>query len=252
MAGLIRRYAPKPLRAPLLNALPLVKKLIYFGFGRYCPVCKSNVRSFRPHGLARRPDAVCPVCGAPERLRLAWLFLDRQKGLFAGASKKMLHIAPEQKVAQLFKAIEGIDYLSADLDESRAMVKMDISEIDYPDNTFDIIYCCHVLEHVPDDNKAISEFYRVLTEGGIAIIQVPITTEVTFEDPSITDPAERERVFGLYDHLRRYGLDVKNRFEKAGFKVQLFTPADFQNIKNVSKMALRDETLFLCKKNPAT
>lgn len=251
MAGLIRRYAPKPLQGTLLNALPLVKKIVYFGFGRYCPVCNSSVRSFKPHGVARRPDAICPVCGAPERLRLAWLFLDRHMGLFAGASKKILHIAPEERVANKLKAIAENDYLSADLDESRAMVKMDICEIDYPDKTFDIIYCCHVLEHVPDDNKAMREFYRVLTEGGIAIIQVPITTEVTFEDPSITDPAERERVFGLYDHLRRYGPDVRNRFETAGFEVRLFTPADFQNVKNISKMALRDETLFLCKKNPA-
>lgn len=252
MAGLIRRFAPKPLQGPLLRALPLFKKIAYFGFGRYCPVCKSNVRSFKPFGVGDRPEARCPVCGAFERFRFSWLFLDQKKALFSGTSKKMLHLAPEQMLADRFKAIEGIDYLSADLDESRAMVKMDITDIDYPDNTFDIIYCSHVLEHVPDDNKAMREFYRVMTENGFAIIQVPITAEVTFEDPSITDPAEREKAFGQFDHLRQYGPDVKQRLESAGFAVQLFTPVDFQDVENVSKMALKKATLFLCRKNPAT
>lgn len=252
MAGLIRRYAPKALVGPLLRALGVVKKLVYFGFGRYCPVCGSNVRSFQKTGVNKRPDGRCPVCGAPERLRLAWLFLDRRSELFDRPSKKILHIAPEERVAQKLRAIAGEDYISADLDESRAMVKMDVTQIDYPDNSFDIIYCSHVLEHVGDDHKAIREFYRVLADDGFAIVQVPITADVTFEDASVTDPAERERVFGQYDHLRRYGPDVKQRLENAGFQVRLITPSDFQDVKNVSKMALKNSTLFLCEKNHAT
>ena len=138
------------------------------------------------------------------------------------AHKKMLHVAPEEQLSRLFGSALGIDYLSADLLSSNAMIRMDIMDIQYPDETFDVIYCSHVLEHVSDDRKAMRELHRVLRTGGWAILQVPISTaEVTFEDPKITRPKERERAFGQFDHVRRYGADYKDRLEDAGFSVEV-------------------------------
>ena len=103
------------------------------------------------------------------------------------------------------------------------MEKMDITQIDYPDNTFDCILCNHVLEHVPNDLKAMQEIERVLKPGGWAILQVPIAFDLddTLEDPSITEEEDRYRVFGQRDHVRLYGSDYKHRLEQAGLKVKL-------------------------------
>jgi SAM-dependent methyltransferase len=134
----------------------------------------------------------------------------------------MLHVAPEAQLSRLFASASGIDYLSADLFSSTAMVRMDITDIEYPDETFDVIYCSRVLEHVSDDRKAMRELHRVLRTGGWAILKVPISTaEETFEDPTITTREERERAFGQFDHVRRYGADYKDRLEDAGFFVHV-------------------------------
>jgi 2-polyprenyl-3-methyl-5-hydroxy-6-metoxy-1,4-benzoquinol methylase len=106
-----------------------------------------------------------------------WLYMTQKTSLFDGNQKKMLHVAPEPELSQLFQKADYINYLSADLSAPNAMVKMDITDIQYPDNTFDVIYCSHVLEHIPDDRKAMREFYRVLKPGGWAIVQVPVTAE---------------------------------------------------------------------------
>jgi SAM-dependent methyltransferase len=129
------------------------------------------------------------------------------------------------------------------------MVKMDITDIQYPDDTFDVIYCSHVLEHVQDDRKAIGEFYRVLKPGGWAILQVPITADTTFEDPKIINPKERERLFGQYDHARRYGPDYKDRLMEPGFSVTVdgsVRGLDNQAIRRFGLM--RNEDVYFCQK----
>ena len=141
-----------------------------------------------------------------------------------------------------------VEYVSADINPDRAMVQMDIADIHYPDNTFDIIHCSHVLEHVPDDIQAMRQLCRVLKHGGCAIVAVPITAKETFQDPSVTTPAERERIYGLYDHLRRYGPDVEQRLAKAGFDVQCVRPQDFIATEDIARMRIGDETIFLCRK----
>jgi SAM-dependent methyltransferase len=133
----------------------------------------------------------------------------------------MLHIAPEPQLSRLFKKRPYLQYLSGDIDSPEAMVKMDITDIRDSDASFDVIYCSHVLEHVPDDRKAMAEFYRVLKPGGWAVLQVPITAEVTLEDPSVTSPEERERLFGQCDHVRRYGQDYVERLRSARFTVKV-------------------------------
>lgn len=189
-------------------------------------MCETAVRRFLPRGSPRRRGAKCPLCGSLERHRLAWLFLARSTNLLDGTPKRLLHIAPEPAVQAHLQATPGIDYLSADLDSPQAMVSMDIQEIAYPDESFDVIVCSHVLEHVPDDKRAMRALRRVLSGGGWAVLNVPITASATVEDPSVTDPAERKRSFGQSDHVRRYGPDYADRLRHAGFAVEVVTAAD--------------------------
>ena len=145
----------------------------------------------------RRPPAQrgarCPVCGSLERHRLSLKYMVERTDLFDGRPKRMLHVAPERQLSKIFQAQKYIDYLSVDLRMPAAMAKMDITELLLPDDAFDVIYCSHVLEHVVDDRKAMRELHRVIKPDGWAILQVPISGEVTLEDPSITTSEERQR-----------------------------------------------------------
>ncbi len=169
--------------------------------------------------------------------------------MFDGRLKRMLHVAPEPQLARLFQRARYIDYLSADLGSPRAMVKMDITNIQYPANHFDVIYCSHVLEHVPNDRQAMREFHRVLKHDGWAVLQVPITAETTFEDPSVTDPRERERLFGQHDHVRCYGLDYADRLRSAGFSVVEDDFACQLPPHLVTRYSIHpSETIYVCRK----
>ena len=224
-------------------------KCAHFGLARSCPCCKSYLRSFKAYGLVPRLEARCPICGSLERHRLMYLYMTRKTDLFNGRRKKMLHVAPEPELSQWFQKTEYIDYLSADLSNPRAMVRMDISDIQYRDNTFDVIYCSHVLEHVPDDRKAMREFWRVLKIGGWAILQVPITSDVTFEDPTVTSPEERERLFGQHDHVRRYGPDYRDRLVDVGFSVTVDGFVRELDERTISRYGLmRSEDVYFCRK----
>ncbi len=200
-----------------------------------CPVCESKFRKFLPYGRVSRSNALCPKCLALERHRLIWLYL-KEKTDFFTKKRKMLHIAPELCYIDRFEALENLDYITADLESPLAKVKMDIHDIPFDENTFDVIFCNHVLEHVDDDLKALSEMKRVLKPGGWAILQVPFFSplpEVTKEDPSITDPKEREKVFGQDDHVRLYGLDYANRLRSSGLEIiedEYVNELDPQNI----------------------
>jgi methyltransferase family protein len=198
-----------------------VVRITFLGRARYCPVCRSHCRRFLSHGPRSRKvrDAVCPVCLSHPRHRLAWLFLTTRTDLLDGHQKKVLHIAPEPAFAQILRKTRGIEDVSADLDSPHAMIKLDITRMDRENASFDIILCSHVLEHVPEDRQAMHELFRVLKPGGWAMIQVPVSNNPTFEDPSITDPAERERLFWKTDHVRLYGLDISDRLRTAGFEV---------------------------------
>lgn len=133
----------------------------------------------------------------------------------------MLHFAPDALERKL-RTSPNLTYISTDLDSPEAMIHMDITDIPFNDHTFDVILCSHVLEHVPNDRKAMSELYRILKPGGWAILLVPIDfdRDTTFEDPSVVDPKEREHLFGQHDHVRRYGRDYLTRLEQAGFIVR--------------------------------
>jgi SAM-dependent methyltransferase len=196
-------------------------------------------------------NALCPVCGSSDRVRLLYLFMKQKTNLFGG-KLKLLHIAPEDQLRNIFLKAPNLDYLTADIDPMKVMQQMDITQINYPENTFDAILCNHVLEHIPDDSKAMSELFRVLKPGGWATLQVPISKslEKTHEDFSITSSQEREKHFGQKDHVRIYGKDYTNRLREAGFKVEEYKWILDQNFKNQNnKHGLNeDETVFYCNK----
>lgn len=226
-----------------------LRRALFGGTERYCPLCNSSVRRFYPAGLDPRPDARCPVCGALERHRLFRIVAGERTDLFDGKKKRLLHIAPEEAIEQLVRGLSGVEYLSADLEDPRAMVRMDITDIDYPAGSFDVILCSHVLEHVPDDRKGLREFYRVLSPTGWALIQIPVTDPITFEDPTITDPEERLRMFGQRDHVRRYGPDVRGRMEEAGFAVEEITTENTASPGEIVRMGLMPgDRIYLCRK----
>jgi SAM-dependent methyltransferase len=246
----LRRLAgavPPSLKDPLR---PLYRRAIHYGRSRFCPVCRSHVRSFLPAGVVPRVDAVCPVCGSYERHRLLWVFFENHTDLFSGRTRRLLHVAPEPILASRLGRLVGVDYLSADLHNPEAMVEMDITNIAYPDETFDVILCSHVLEHVPDDRRAMRELRRVLHGGGWAVLQVPTRGHTTVEDPSITDPAERQRLFGQHDHVRYYGADYKDRHVEAGFQVRCFSASEVVGSNNIVRMGIMaDEIVYCCSRS---
>lgn len=215
------------------------------------PIDEKSFRYFLPYGYQRiRYNVLSPSTLSLERHRLIWLFL-QQKTDFFTSPKKVLHIAPEQCFINLFKNQQNLDYLTADLYSPLADVKADILALPFDDNSFDVVICNHVLEHIVDDKKAMSELFRVMKEGGFGIFQVPqdLSREKTYEDFSITNPKERAIHFGQYDHVRIYGRDYFNRLEKVGFTVEPINISKKLTKELISRYRLTDNELIpFCKK----
>ena len=214
---------------------PLIK--LYFKGNQFTdPIDGSSYRKFLPYGYQNlRQNALCPGTLSLERHRLLWLYLDLKTNFLTDAIR-VLHVAPEQVFYKKFKLFSHWDYTTTDLHSPLADVKADICALPFEDNTYDFILCNHVLEHIPNDLKAMEELYRVLKPGGTAILQVPLEEgrKNTFEDDSITDQQERTRIFGQYDHVRVYGQDYYNRLQEVGFKA---IPVDF--IKEVTEIDIQ-------------
>ncbi|MCH7525496.1 MAG: class I SAM-dependent methyltransferase [Bacteroidetes bacterium] len=186
------------------------------------PIDEKNFRSFLPYGYGKqRENVLSPSTLSLERHRLLWLYLKNETDFFT-ADKKVLHFAPEQCFLKQFKTLKNLDYTTTDLNSPLADVKADICKLPFSDNEFDVILCNHVLEHIPDDTKAMQELYRVLKSGGIGIFQIPqdLSRKTTFEDNTITDKKERAKIFGQYDHVRVYGRDYFDKLRSIGFRVK--------------------------------
>ncbi|MEO0586099.1 MAG: methyltransferase domain-containing protein, partial [Planctomycetota bacterium] len=219
---------------------------------RECPVCGWKGQRFLMFGTPpnRRLDATCPKCGSLERQRLGWRALERvldETGL-AKERLKTLHVAPEVCIEGVLRE-RSSEYLSIDLTD-RGMRRMDVTDLQLEDGSFDLVWCSHVLEHVPDDGKALAEFFRVLRPGGVALLQVPVWGEATDEDASVSDPMERLRRFHQRDHVRAPGDDYGDRMEEAGFDVDVVRTRDFAPAE-VSRQGLDyycTNEVFVCRK----
>lgn len=185
------------------------------------PIDGKSFSAFLPYGYGKqRNNVLSPSTLSLERHRLLWLYLKNETDFFT-TPKKVLHFAPEQAFYQLFRNQKNLDYTTTDLLSPLADVKADICALPFADNSYDVILCNHVLEHIPDDLQAMRELYRVLKPDGMGIFQIPqdLNRAVTFADDSITDPKQRAEIFGQYDHVRIYGRDYFDRLRSVGFEV---------------------------------
>lgn len=236
--GTVRDTLPRP-------ALMAAKRLINAGDGARCVVCGRAVRAMLTQGHdypvleelgvvggQRKARDECPICHANDRVRLVYLYVKSRTPLLS-APCRLLHIAPELGLADIFAAAPDLDYVPADLDRQRYrhlenLQSFDLQQSPHPDQSFDWIICNHVLEHIPDDRRAMREMWRMLKPDGAAILQVPLARKlaVTRENISITDEDERIRLFGQRDHVRLYGMDYYDRLQDAGFEVELWHAFD--------------------------
>ncbi len=209
------------------------------------PIDGKSFRMFLPYGYGnQRNNVLSPSTLSLERHRLLWLYLQNETDFFqseldsdspvtqnkriklrkdaeTSSALKVLHFAPEQEFYKRFKKQTNIDYTTTDLFSPLADIKADICNLPFEDNTYDILFCNHVLEHIPDDTKAMQELYRVLKPGGMGIFQIPqdLSRTTTFSDNTIIDQKERAKIFGQYDHVRVYGRDYFDKLRSIGFNV---------------------------------
>lgn len=243
---------PRPL---LIRLSYLVKPLFLLSLKgtKYTdPIDGRSFSKFLPYGYEhQRENVLSPSTLSLERHRLLWLYL-KDHTTFFSASHKVLHFAPEQAFYKRFRKLKNLEYTTTDLNSPLADVKADICNLPFEDNSFDFILCNHVLEHIPDDRKAMEELYRVLNSGGTAILQIPqdLNREKTFEDNSITDPSERAKIFGQYDHVRVYGRDYFDRLRSIGFEVEEVDLTSGMEPEMVDKYRLaKGEIIPVARKN---
>jgi SAM-dependent methyltransferase len=214
------------------------------GEGRECPCCGGHFRRMSRRRLSGW-GGICPRCRSHPRHRAIALLLAR--GEVSG--RRLLHFAPEPLFDPVFERLPGIERVTADL-YAPADLRLDITDMELPDGSFDLILCSHVLEHVPDDRAAMSELRRVLAPGGLALVLTPYRADrPTYEDPTITSPLDRMVAFGQQDHVRIYGNDLADRLRGAGFEVDDRTPAELFEASAVERCELDvDEHFFFCRR----
>jgi SAM-dependent methyltransferase len=218
--------------------------------GVRCPCCGWTGTVFEPFGRRPRPNALCPGCGSLERHRLLLLYLQRETTLLSTPSR-LLHVAPEAPLRGVLGALPHIEYITTDLERQDVSVRMDVMDMLFRDEVFDVVICSHVLEHVSDDRAALRELRRVLRPSGVAFVLVPILgtpSGRTYEDPRVISPAERERLFGQHDHVRRYADDFPDRVRVAGLDVGAVGPRDFLGASADAFGLLSEERIFICSK----
>lgn len=223
MFHFLLRTIPRPILIRLSLVFQKISPLLYAGNRYEDPINGKTYRKFLPYGysgIAKRSNVLSPGTMSLERHRLLWLYLKNKTDFFTRPSK-MLHIAPEQCFYKLFRNMKHLDYTTGDYNSPIADIRFDLHEAPFPDNTFDVIFCNHVLEHVDDAAQCMRELYRIMKPGGWGIFQVPLDTnrQETYEDKSITSPEEREKHFWQKDHVRLFGLDYGRKLEAAGFTV---------------------------------
>jgi len=248
---IILNIIPRPL---LIKMSFLVKPFLSIALrgNKYTdPIDEKSFSKFLPYGYEiQRENVLSPSTLSLERHRLLWLYLKRETDFFT-TPKKMLHFAPEQAFYKRFRKMKNLDYTTTDLNSPLADVKADICDLPFQNQSFDVIFCNHVLEHIPDDTKAMQELFRILKPGGMAILQIPqdLNREKTFEDDSITDPKERAKIFGQYDHVRIYGRDYFDKLRSIGFEVEEVDFTAKLTSEEIEKYRLsKGEIIPVCRK----
>ena len=250
----ILKFLPRKFLIKYSFLITPILRIIFHGKRYTDPIDNSNYSKFLSYGYKRiRKNALCPGTLSLERHRLLWLYLDNETN-FLNSSLKVLHVAPEQVFYKKFKKLKNWEYFTFDLNSPIADIKGDLTSTNFKDESFDLIICNHVLEHIKDDKSALNEIYRVLKYNGTSILQVPINLrrEKTFEDSTIKSKIQREKYFGQYDHVREYGLDFKDRVEQSGFKVQMINYSKKISKDLIIKYGLmKNDLIPIAKKLPS-
>lgn len=188
--------------------------LFYIGKKHQCNICNKQLKAFV---LLENKDLLCPFCGSLSRNRRLWKLLNEEKRI----TENILHFSPSRSLYRNLKKQKKINYYSTDFEnEFLADYKFDITNIKQESNKFDTIICYHILEHIVEDRKAMSELYRVLKQDGKIYVQTPFKSGNTYEDASIVSPEGRKKHFDQEDHVRIYSIEgLKSRLENNGFKV---------------------------------
>lgn len=253
MFHFLLRTIPRPILIKLSLVFQKISPLLYSGDRYEDPINGKTYRKFLPYGyggIAKRNNVLSPGTMSLERHRALWLYLKAKTDFFT-APYKMLHIAPEQCFYKIFKGMKNLDYTTGDYNSPIADVHFDLHKAPFDDNSFDVIFCNHVLEHVEDSAQCMRELYRIMKPGGWGIFQVPIDVnrKETYEDKSITSPEEREKHYWQKDHLRLFGLDYKDKLEAAGFKVNEDNFVQTLSPEQTDRYRIsREETIYFCRK----
>ncbi len=238
---------------PANNLLFKIKRILlrikYYGNKMICPLCNGHFRKFLP--VKERENAFCPKCGSLERNRLIFLYL-KQKSVFNTKNQRILHVAPNKMLQKKLSKLGNLEYISINITPELAMYKMDLTNLTFENNYFDIIICSHVLEHIDDDKLAMKELYRVLKEKGWGLILVHIdsNSEKTIEGSEIKDLKIRKELLGQEDHVRKYGLDFIVRLRNTGFQVKIDNFANDLEESTLKKFGLnKNEKVYYVSKS---
>jgi SAM-dependent methyltransferase len=245
MRKLVPNFIPHRYRNVARAAVLAVTSLLFAGSKYRCPVCERGSRRWVSLGF---PNLLCPHCSAFERQRLLSLYLEREIQIDT-RRLTLLHFAPEACMMRYFARRPNVEYIGGDLDPPQGAIRLDLTDIALKPDSVDIVICSHVLEHVPEDARAMREMRRVLRPGGSALIMGPVEYDrpATFEDPTITSPAARAVAFGQSDHVRLYGADFDQRLRDAGFMVDANRYGGQLSADEVARYGLaRDEILYVC------
>lgn len=243
---------PRPLLINLSYAVRPLTDFYFKGTKFQDPINGKSYRKFLPYGYGRqRHNALSPGTLSLERHRQLWLYLKNETDFFT-RHYKVLHIAPEQEFLRRFKKQKNLEYTSADLFSPIVDVKADILALPFADGSFDVVICNHVLEHIVDDRKAMREVYRVMKPGGWGILQVPMknSLEKTYENFTITDPKERQKHFGQYDHVRWYGMDYFERLKSVGFQAEAVLYSQTFSKDEIQRFGLMENEILPVVKKP--
>lgn len=265
----LKKFIPYQVGVKLRGSWQKLMGWYYKGSGFYCPYCKQSFRKLLPGGQHHeaieryqiigsgfRKNAVCPRCYSTDRDRLLYAYLDHRR--FFESKLKLLHIAPEGSLRAYIQQNTKIEYITGDKQTKgytdyyyeRGITNLDLEQLPFKDESFDTVFCNHVLEHIVDDAQAMREVYRVLRKDGWAILQVPISPILnkTYEDQAIVHPKDREKHFGQFDHVRVYGLDYPQKLRAIGFEVNIIQPT-FDNYPELITFAVNpNEQIFVAEK----
>jgi SAM-dependent methyltransferase len=221
----LKQGVPRKYRYLVRGAVMGIVSPFFTGTAVECPCCEKTSRRWL---LLDEHDPVCPHCSSAPRQRLLALYLKERTPIF-GSRLRMVHFAAEYCLMRRFARLPNLDYVAADLDPPRGAIRLDLTAIDLPTDSVDMVICSHVLEHVVEDRVAMRELRRIIRPDGQALIMVPVDRRraVTYEDPSIATPAARLAAFDQADHVRIYGRDFSERLHSAGFAVERYTGAQF-------------------------